>query len=182
MHYHWRQFITQEVHMCVCVYMCACPCLCVCEGCPAEVPGPVEICTSHRFTLQQVVYSEPPSNQPSCAIFNAFSAMISSKRSSIEHKHSPMVSQIALTSKSELTWVMSSHFSTVTVTIHFATSVLHSTHMMQEDVRLLFTSLRSAVEECVCMCTPMCTYMCRYVHCRSVWVVFCVEWASLFFF
>lgn len=159
MHCQWPQFITQEVHVCTCLYLCACPCLCVCEGCPAEAPGSIEI--SDRFTLQQVVYSEYPSNQHQCSTFNAFSAMISSKRSSIEHKQSPMVSQIALTSKSELTRVMPPHFSIVTVTIHFATSVLHSTHMMQEDVRRLFTSLRSAVEECVCLCTPM--YMCVHV-------------------
>lgn len=27
-----------------------------------------------------------------------------------------------------------------------------------------------------------CAYMCRFVNCRCVWVAFCVEWASLFFF
>lgn len=131
-----------SARVCTNVFVCAYSCLCVCEGRPVEVPGSVEICTSHRFTLQQVVYSEHPSNQPLCT---TFSAMISSKRSPIEHKQSPAVSQIALTSKSELSRVMSPHFSTVTVTIHFATSVLHSAHMMQEGVRLLFTSLRSAV-------------------------------------
>lgn len=72
-----------------------------------------------------------------------------------------MVSQIALTFKSELTWVMPPHFSTVTVAIYFATSVLHSTHMMQEDVRLLFTSLKSNVEECVCACMRTHVSMCE---------------------
>lgn len=72
-----------------------------------------------------------------------------------------MALQIALTSKSELTRVMSPHFSTVTVAIYFATSVLHSTHMMQEDVRLLFSSLKSTVEDCVCARVPAC--MCVHV-------------------
>lgn len=95
-----------------------------------------------------------------------------------------MVLQIALTSKSELTRVMSPHFSTVTVAIYFATSVLHSTHMMQEDVRLLFTSLSRALWRTVyaLACLRACAYMCRFVNCRCVWVAFCVEWASLFFF
>lgn len=92
-----------------------------------------------------------------------------------------MVLQIALTSKSELTGVMSPHFSAVTVTIYFATSVLHSTHMMQEDVRLLFTSLRSCGGVCVHLGACVHVRTCVCVRRRCVWVVFCVEWASLFF-
>lgn len=43
----------------------------------------LKFATSYGFTLQQVVYSEPPSNQPLGAIFYAFSTMILSKRSSL---------------------------------------------------------------------------------------------------
>lgn len=35
-----------RARMCTCVHVH----VCVCDGCPAEVPGSVEICTSHRFT------------------------------------------------------------------------------------------------------------------------------------
>lgn len=79
------------------------------------------------------------------------------------------MSQIALTSKSGLTRVMSPHFSTVTVTIHFATSELHSTHMMQEDVRVLF-NLSQDYGEGVCMHVHAYVHVCTCVNMCTVGV------------
>lgn len=113
-----------------------------------------------------------------CWFFNLFFLVITSKLLSIDHKLSRMVSQIALTWKPKLAWVMPPHFRAVTVTACLAVSLLHLRHMMQEDVRLfcLPPPPPPSLEHCggVCMFLRM--------VCVCVWVAVCVEWASIFFF
>lgn len=156
------------------------------KGIPQRSPDYVETSGLHCIGSSGAVLWRPfvvplalSTIQPSCRIFNLFFLKITSKWSSIGHKRSRMVSQIALTSKSKLTWVMPPHFSAVTVTACLAFSAAFEAHDARGCQTLLFTSLWSTVEEFVCVLRVL---VCICAHCRCVWVAVCVEWASLFFF